>query len=198
MSNVITSTQTESKTSTSISTWTADPAHTLVEFSGKHMMITTVKGSFSGVEATILLDESDITKSSVTATIDATTLYTGVEYRDNHLRSADFLDVEHNPTLEFKSKRIERKSDDEFRVIGDLTIKGLAREVVLDTTLEGRGPGMDGKERIAFTAKTAINRKDWGLSWNVVLEKGALLVGETIKIELHVQAVQPVAAKSVA
>jgi polyisoprenoid-binding protein YceI len=198
MTNVITPAQAENKTDTSISTWIADPAHTLVEFSGKHMMITTVKGSFSGVEATILLDESDITKSSVTATIDATTLYTGVEYRDNHLRSADFLDVEHNPTLEFKSKRIERKSDDEFRVIGDLTIKGLAREVVLDTTLEGRGPGMDGKERIAFTARTAINRKDWGLSWNVVLEKGALLVGETIKIELHVQAVQPVAAESVA
>lgn len=196
MSNVIT--QTESKTDTRISTWGADPAHTLVEFSGKHMMITTVKGSFSGVEASILLDESDVTKSSVSATIDATTLYTGVEYRDNHLRSADFLDVEHNPTLEFKSKRIERKSDDEFRVIGDLTIKGVTREVVLDTTLEGRGRGMDGKERIAFTAKTAINRKDWGLTWNVVLEKGALLVGETIKIELHVQAIKQATAEAVA
>jgi polyisoprenoid-binding protein YceI len=186
---------TQAKTGTNVSTWTADPAHTLVEFSGKHMMITTVKGSFTGVQATILFDEADITNSSASATIDASTLYTGIEYRDNHLRSGDFLDVENHPQLTFESKRIKTtRNEDEFRIIGDLTIRGVTKEVVLDTTLEGRGPGMDGKERIAFTARTAINRKDFGLTWNVLLEKGALLVGETVKIELHVQAIQQEAA----
>jgi polyisoprenoid-binding protein YceI len=188
-------TNTQAQTGAKVSTWTADPAHTLVEFSGKHMMITTVKGSFTGVQATIHFDESNITNSSVSATIDASTLYTGIEYRDNHLRSGDFLDVENHPQLTFESKRIEpTRNEDEFRVIGDLTIRGVTKEVVLDTTLEGRGPGMDGKERIAFTAKTAINRKEFGLTWNVVLEKGALLVGETVKIELHVQAMKQDAA----
>jgi len=190
MATITPSTETRDAVGTDVSTWKADPAHTLVEFSGKHMMITTVKGSFSGVEASITLDESDITRSSVTATIDTSSLYTGVEFRDNPLRSADFLDVENNPQLTFKSTRIEPEGEGEFRVIGDLTIRGVTREVALDTTLEGRGPGMDGKERIAFSAKTAINRKDWGLGWNVVLEKGALLVGEIIKIELHVQAIK--------
>lgn len=190
MATLTPSTEIQTSTAAKATTWKADPAHTLVEFSGKHMMFTTVKGSFSGVEANILLDESDITRSSATATIDAATLYTGVEFRDNHLRSADFLDVEHNPQITFKSTRIEPKGDDEFHLIGDLTIRGVTREVALDTTLEGRGPGMDGKERIAFSAKTSINRKDWGLGWNVILEKGALLVGETIKIELHVQAIK--------
>lgn len=186
---------TQVKTGTDISTWTADPAHTLVEFSGKHMMITTVKGSFTGVQSTILLDESDITRSSVSATIDASTLHTGVEYRDNHLRSGDFLDVENHPQLTFESKRIEpTRNEDEFRVVGDLTIRGVTKEVALETTLEGRGPGMDGKERIAFSARTSINRKEFGLTWNVLLEKGALLVGETVKIELHIQAIKQAAA----
>ena len=177
-------------TTTGVTTWKADPAHTLVEFSGKHMVITTVKGRFTGVDATIVVDENDPTNSSVTATVDAATLHTGVEYRDNHLRSADFLDLENHPTLTFKSTRVEQISEDESRVTGDLTIRGVTREVTLDTTLEGRGTGMQGDERIAFTAKTQINRKDWGLTWNVALEKGALLVGEIIKIEIHVQAVK--------
>ncbi len=190
---IIETTETQGATNTGVSTWVADPAHTLVEFSGKHMVFTTVKGRFTGVEAAIILDENDVTKSSVTAKIDASTLHSGLEYRDNHLRSADFLDVENNPNITFKSTRVERISDDESRVIGDLTIRGTTREVAFDTTIEGRGIGMKGEEVIAFSAKTQINRKEFGLSWNVVLEKGALLVGETIKIELHVEAVKQAA-----
>src|SRR2546430_16979150 len=172
------------------STWQLDPAHTLVEFSGKHMMLTTVKGPFKSVRGTIVLDEADPSRSSVEVEIDTPSLYSGVEYRDPHLKSPEFLDIERHPTNTFKSTRVERLASDHAKVIGDLTIRGITREVVLDTELAGRGkmPMPGAPETVGFEARTQINRKDFGLTWNVALETGGLLVGDIIKIELAVEA----------
>jgi len=182
-------TQSQSTTTTR-STWKLDPAHTLVEFSAKHMMFTTVKGHFKKVDGTIVLDEANPANSSVEVEIDASTLYSGVDYRDNHLRSGDFLDVEKYPVITFKSTRVEPEGNDRAKVIGDLTIHGVTREVVLDTELTGRGkPPMPGApETAGFEARTQINRKDFGLNWNVALETGGVLVSETIKIEIAAEA----------
>jgi polyisoprenoid-binding protein YceI len=174
----------------SVSVWKTDPAHTTVQFSAKHMMITTVRGRFHKVDATLWLDEGDITRSSVSATIDAASIDTGVADRDKHLRSADFLDVEKYPTLTFRSKRIEQTGDGEYRVIGDLTIHGVTREVALDTTFEGRGRDPFGNEKISFAARTTLNRKDFGLTWNVALETGGVLVSDTLKVEIDFQGIK--------
>ena len=173
---------------TTRSVWQLDPAHTLVEFSGKHMMFTTVKGHFKGVRGTIVLDETDPSRSSVEVEIDAASLYSGVEYRDNHLKSADFLDVEKYPVITFKSTRVELVGSDRARIVGGLTIHGVTREVVLDTELTGRGKSPFGKETVGFEARTSINRKDFGLTWNMALETGGWLVGDTIKIEIALEA----------
>jgi polyisoprenoid-binding protein YceI len=177
-------------TTTHPSIWKLDPNHTLVEFSGKHMMFTTVKGHFKNVKGTIVLDEADPSRSSLEVEIDASTLYSGVEYRDNHLKSPDFLDIQNYPVITFKSTRVELESNDHGKVIGDLTIRGVTREVVLDTQLTGRGkmPMPDAPETVGFEARTQINRKDFGLNWNVALETGGFLVGDIIKIELAVEA----------
>ena len=172
------------------SIWKIDPAHTSVRFSAKHMMISTVRGQFKSVIAEVDWDEQDVTNSSVVATIDASSLVTGVDMRDNHLRSADFLHVEQYPDVTFKSTRIEPKGDNEYKIHGDLTIRGVTKPVVLDTTYEGQGVDPYGNEHAGFTAKTTINRKDWGLEWNVALETGGVLVGDTIKIELEVELIK--------
>jgi polyisoprenoid-binding protein YceI len=170
--------------------WQLDPNHTLVEFSGKHMLITTVKGHFKGVRGTIVLDEADPSSSSVEVEIDAASLYSGVDYRDNHLKSADFLEVEKYPTITFKSARVEPEGSNHAKVIGDLTIHGVTREVVLDTELTGRGKNPMGQEVIAFDAKTSINRKDFGLNWNIALETGGFLVSDIIKIEIAAEGIK--------
>ena len=171
-------------------TWQLDPAHTLVEFSGKHMMFTTVKGHFRSVRGTILLDEADPSRSSVEVEIETPSLYSGVEYRDNHLKSADFLDIERHPMITFKSTRVELLSSDQAKVFGELTIRGITREVALDTELSGRGKDPRGREVVSFDARTQINRKDFGLTWNLALETGGFLVGDIIKIELAVEAIK--------
>jgi polyisoprenoid-binding protein YceI len=184
-----TGTGTEAGTGTATrSVWQLDPAHALVEFSGKHMMFTTVKGHFKTVRGTIVLDEADPAQSSVEVEVDTASLYSGVDYRDNHLRSADFLDVENHPLMTFKSTRVEPVDESHARVAGNLTIRGVTREVVLDTELTGRGKGPMGHETIGFEARTSLNRKDWGLNWNRALETGGVLVGDTIKIEIDVEA----------
>src|SRR5258708_2366297 len=128
--------QTEVATRT---TWQFDPAHTLVEFSAKHMMFTTVKGHFKTIQGSIVFDEKNPAQSSVEVTINASSLYSGMEKRDEHLRSSDFLDVEKYPTLTFKSTKVELVDDAHAKVIGDLTIRGVTREVVLDTEITGHG-----------------------------------------------------------
>jgi polyisoprenoid-binding protein YceI len=156
------------------------------------MLFTTVKGHFKNVSGTIVLDEADPFRSSVEVEIDASTLSSGVEQRDTHLKSPDFLDIERHPLIPFKSTSVERLSSDHAKVIGDLTIRGITCEVVLDTQLAGRGKDPLGREMISFDARTQINRKDFGLTWNMALETGGFLVGDIIKIELAVEAIKQV------
>jgi len=170
--------------------WQFDVPHTLVEFSAKHLMLTTVKGHFKDVHGTLIYDALDPSRSHVEAEIGAASLYTGTILRDNDLRSAHFLDVENYPTITFVSTRIELTSHDQGQVIGDLTIHGVTREVALETALLGRGKNLSGKEVISFEARTTINRKDFGLHWNVVLETGGVLVGDIITIEIAVECIQ--------
>ena len=167
--------------------WQLDPAHTLVEFSAKHMMITTVKGRFKSVRGTVVYDEADSSRSHVEAEIDAASVDTGVGMRDNDLKSDHFLEVEKYPTITFKSTRVEMLSGDHAKVIGNLTIHGVTREVALDTELAGRAKDPSGKEVVSFEARTSIDRKDFGLHWNMILETGGLLVGDIIKIEIAVE-----------
>jgi polyisoprenoid-binding protein YceI len=171
-------------------TWVLDPSHTTVEFSAKHLMVSTVKGHFGPVAGTINLNESDYTKSSVEATIDVAGLHSRDEKRDGHLRSGDFFDVEKWPTASFKSTRIERKRDDEYVVYGDLTVRDVTREVALDTTFGGAGKTPWGSEVIAFQATTKLNRKDFGLLWNVALETGGMLVSENVTLTIDAEAIK--------
>ena len=177
------------QTQTRTTTWTIDPAHTTLEISAKHMMFTTVRGRFTGVQGTIVDHHDDPAQSSVMAEIDARTITTGDEQRDTHLRSADFLDVENHPTITFRSSRIAG-SREHFRVTGDLTIRGRTREVTLDTTFEGRGTNPYGKKVAGFSATGQINRTDFGLTWNVALEAGGVLVSDQLKFTIDVQAVR--------
>jgi polyisoprenoid-binding protein YceI len=170
-----------------MSTWQLDPAHTVVSFTGKHMMITKVRGIFTGVTGTIEFDEANPVNSRVEVVIPAATVETGVEPRDNHLRSADFLDAESYPTLTFVSTGIAPK-DDRWAITGDLTIRGVTRPVVLVAEALGIVTGMDGRRHAGFEAATKIKRSDWGLTWNVGLEAGGWLVSDDISIELEVAA----------
>lgn len=172
--------------------WSIDPAHSQVEFTVKHMMITKVRGRFSDLEGVITVDESEPENSGVEVTIDAASLDTRQEDRDEHLRSGDFLDVENYPELTFRSTRVEGLTLEEgsqFKVIGDLTIRGTTKQVELDATFEGRGQDPWGGQRAAFSADTAIDRRDFGLEWNQTLETGGVLVGHEVKIHLEAQAI---------
>jgi len=171
-------------------TWKIDPAHSLVELSAKHMMVTTVKGRFRDVKGTITLDEKNLANSSVEVEIAAASVDTGNDQRDAHLKSADFLDVDKYPTITFKSTRVEPESDERARVTGDLTIRNETHSLVLETELTGFGRTPFKTEVVGFDAESKISRKDWGLTWNVPLEKGGLLVGDTIKISISVQGVK--------
>jgi polyisoprenoid-binding protein YceI len=175
------------------SNWNIDAAHTGINFSVRHMVVSKVRGRFGKYTGTITLDDADITRSSVEVSIDAASIDTGVADRDAHLRSPDFFDVEKFPELHFRSKRIEPVDDTRHRVIGDLTIRGVKREVALDAEYGGRGKDPWGNERIGFVAKTSIDRKEFGLTWNQVLEAGGVLVGDRIEIELDVQGVRAAA-----
>ncbi len=176
--------------------WKIDATHSQVGFSVRHMVIAKVRGRFTKWNGTLVLNEADLTKSEVRVEIDAASIDTDVADRDNHLRSADFFDVERFPKLTFESSRIEAAGKDSFRVYGDLTIHGVTKEVVLDAEYGGRGKDPWGNERVAFTATTGIDRKDFGLAWNQALETGGLLVGERVTIELEVQAVSQANTKA--
>ncbi len=174
-------------------TWTIDPSHSLVEFTARHMMITRVKGRFSGVSGTVVTNDADPSKSSVNVEIDAASIDTREEKRDGHLRSGDFLDVENHPHLTFRSTRIEgnpKSVGDSFTVVGDLTIRGTTREVTLDATFDGSGTDPWGGTRASFSAETKVDRREFGLTWNQALETGGVLVGNEVKISLEVQAVK--------
>ena len=168
-------------------TWKIDPAHSQVEFGVRHMMITTVKGRFAGVEGTVLLDETNPSNAEVDVKIDASTIDTRESQRDAHLRSADFFEVEKYPHIIFKSNRITGRKGNEFKLVGDLTMHGVTREVVLDVSEEGRVRDPWGGERLGFTATTKVKRSDYGLKWNQTLEAGGVLVGDDVKISLELE-----------
>jgi polyisoprenoid-binding protein YceI len=178
-------------TESTTQTWTIDPAHTLVEFSTKHMMITTVKGRFADVAGTITIDELEPSRSAAEVTLQAASISTSNEMRDEHLRSADFFDVENFPTLSFRSRRVTgaaRKAGDRIELVGDLTIRGVTREVTVEATFEGIGRDPWGGDRISFSADTKLDRRDFGLTWNAALETGGVLVANDIKVSIEVQA----------
>jgi polyisoprenoid-binding protein YceI len=170
-----------------MNTWQLDTAHTTVSFTAKHMMITKTRGLFKGVTGTIDFDEANPAGSSVSVEIPAATIDTGMEPRDNHLRSADFFDVENYPTISFRSTAIEPKGD-RWAISGDLKIRGVTRPVVLDTENLGIVTAMDGRRHAGFEATTRIKRSEWGLTWNVGLEAGGWLVSDDVTIELEVAA----------
>ena len=169
-------------------TWTIDKAHSTVEFVAKHMMITTVKGRFAEVEGTIVADEENFTDSTVEATMQAASLDTRSEQRDAHLRSPDFLDVENYPEVTFRSTGL-RGTKESFQLTGDLTIRGTTRPITLDVTFEGEGKDPWGGTRASFSARGKFDRRDFGLTWNVALETGGILVSNEVKINIEAQVV---------
>jgi polyisoprenoid-binding protein YceI len=171
-------------------TWNIDTSHSGVHFSVRHMVVSKVRGAFGDWQATLLFDEENPSASKVSARIKATSIDTREPKRDGHLRSSDFFDVEQHPELVFESTKVEKSGEGAYRITGDLTIRGVTREVVLDTEFLGRGKDPWGQERLGFQASTAINRKDFGLTWNQALEAGGVLVGEKVEISLDVQAVK--------
>lgn len=171
--------------------WTLDPAHSSAEISAKHMMITTVRGKMSVIGGSVDFDPANPAAASVEATLDPASINTGVGDRDNHLRSPDFLDAPNFPTIHFKSTRVEPTGENKARIHGDLTIRGITKPVVLEAEFLGAALNpFDQSERAGFVASTSINREDWGLTWNVPLAQGGLLVSKDVRIALDVQAVK--------
>lgn len=177
-----------STTTPNSTTWNIDPAHSAAEFKVKHMMISNVKGKFTGLIGVLNLDEADVMKSSIEASIPVGTVSTGEDQRDGHLKSADFFDVEKFPAMTFKSSKVARVSEGELAVSGDLTLHGVSKAV----TFAVEGPSEPAKDpwgnlRVGLSATAKINRKDFGLTWNSALETGGVLVGEDIAITLDVE-----------
>jgi len=169
--------------------WAIDANHSSVTFTIRHMM-SKVRGQMKVKEGWIEVDSDDLTTAKVDVVLDAATIDTGVEMRDNHLRSADGnFDVANYPTIAFKSKRVEGKDASNFKVIGDLTIHGLTKEVTLDASFNGEGKDPWGNRRVSFSAETKVNRKDFDLTWNQALEAGGFLLGDDVKIEIDLEAI---------
>ncbi len=176
--------------------WQIDPAHSEINFTVRHMMISNVRGQFEKFTGTVDFNEDDPTKSTVDVQIEAASINTKEPPRDNHLRSADFLDAEHYPYLTFKSKRVIKTGDNTGRIVGDLTIRDITREVTLDVEYSGQAQSPWGTTSAGFSATTTINRKDWDLNWNKALETGGVLVGDQIKIAIEIEVVKQVAAEA--
>ncbi len=171
-------------------TWNIDTSHSGVHFTVRHMVISKVRGSFGDWEATLAFDPQNLEASKVTARIRAASIDTREPKRDGHLRSADFFDAENHPELTFVSTKFEPAGEGQYRISGDLTIRGVTKPVTLEAEYLALGKDPWGNQRIGFAAQTSINRKDFGLSWNQALETGGVLVGEKVEISLDVQAVQ--------
>ncbi|HEU5377118.1 MAG TPA: YceI family protein [Ktedonobacteraceae bacterium] len=170
--------------------WNIDPTHSQVTFSVKHMMVSTVKGNFKVFGGKLEIDEANPQNSWVEAEADTGSIDTRDANRDKHLRSADFFDSEQYPEITFKSKKIEPVSNDEYRVLGDLTIHGVTREVLFKAEYAGQLKDGYGKQRAGLSAKAAINRKDFGLTWNKALETGGVAVSDKVVIEIDLAAVK--------
>ncbi len=177
--------------------WKIDPAHAQVTFSARHMMIMNVRGRFEKFKGQVEFDENNPINSMVDVQIDAASINTNEPQRDGHLKSPDFLDVENYPYITFKSKRIEKIDKSHGRVIGDLTIRGVTREVTLEVEYLGQARSPWGTTSAGFNAHTRINRKEWGLTWNVALETGGVLVGDEVTINIELEIVKEPEAEAV-
>ncbi len=175
--------------------WNIDTAHTRANFVAKHMMISNVHGQFDKVSGVVDFNEQEPAKSTLDVKIDAASLYTQEEKRDAHLKSADFLEVEKYPYITFKSKKVQVTSENTGRITGDLTIRDVTKPVVLDVEYNGQQKTPWGNTNAGFSATTKINRKDWGLTWNVALETGGWLVGDEIKINIDAEIVKQAQAQ---
>ncbi len=172
-------------------TWNIDPVHSTAQFKVKHLMISNVTGGFGKVSGVVNFDPADLTKATIEATIDATSIDSGVADRDNHLKSPDFFDVATHPTITFKSKKVEKAGEGRLKVTGDLTIRGVSKEVVLD--VEGPAASIKdpwGNTKSGASATTKINRKDFGVSWSKTLDGGGLVVSDDVAITIDVELVQ--------
>jgi polyisoprenoid-binding protein YceI len=169
-------------------TWELDLAHTGIGFKVRHLMVSSVRGDFGKFSGSIVYDETDITKSGARITIEAASINTRVAKRDEHLRSPDFLDAANHPVITFQSKRVEKAGEGKLRMIGDLTLRGVTKEVVLD--VEGPTPAirdLQGYLRVGGQATARIHRKDFGLVWNKALETGGVVVGDEVEITIDVE-----------
>lgn len=174
--------------------WQIDFAHSGIGFSVRHMMISKVRGQFEKFSGHVNFDENDPTQTAVDITIEISSINTRDGQRDNHLRSADFFDAANYPVMAFKSKQVEQLSDDEGRLVGDLTIRGVTKEVALDVEYAGQSKSPWGTTSAGFTATATINRKDWGLNWNQALETGGVLVGEKVQISIELELIKQLEA----
>jgi polyisoprenoid-binding protein YceI len=175
---------------TGTSTWVVDPVHSAGEFAVRHLMVATVRGTFRITTGKIVINEENHTASSVTATIDATSINTREERRDAHLRSADFFDAGKWPTITFRSQSVERVKDTKWKVYGLLKIRDIENAIELDVEEGGEIRDPYGKQRRGFTAETTIDRREWGLNWNQALETGGVMVSDRVKITLDIAAVR--------
>src|SRR6476660_340869 len=175
--------------------WEIDSSHSSLHFSVRHLVIAKVRGTFARWSGTVQVPDGDFSKATVAVTIDPSSITTGVDQRDEHLKSPDFFDVAQYPELRFVGRRVEPRAEGEIDVIGDLTIKGIAREVVLRVEQHGQAKDPWGNVRAAFTARTSIDRKDFGLTWNQALETGGVMVGDRVDIEADIEAVKQVEAQ---
>lgn len=170
-----------------MATYNVDMNHSSIEFAVKHMMVSKVKGFFESYDARVeATDLEDLTTAAINFTINVSSINTRNTDRDNHLRSADFFDIDHHPTITFTSTKIEG-SDDDYTITGDMTIKGITKPVTFDVEYNGKGKTPDGTEVYGFEAETKLNREDFGLTWNAALETGGVLVGKDIKIRVELE-----------
>jgi polyisoprenoid-binding protein YceI len=171
-------------------TWQIDSAHSGIHFAVRHLVIAKVRGQFSRWTGALAVPDGDFSRATVDVTIDATSIDTGVADRDAHLKSADFFDVASFPELTFRGRRVEARGGDRFALVGDLTIRGTTREVALDVESSGQTKDPWGNVRAGFAARTAVDRKEFGLTWNQALETGGVMVGDKVEIEIEIEAVR--------
>lgn len=178
--------------------WKIDPVHSQITFSVRHMMISNVRGRFEQFDGEFAMDEEQPERSTVHVRIEAASINTREPNRDNHLKSPDFLDAANHPYITFQSRQVERTGPNTARLIGDLTIRGITRQVTLDVEYTGQARSPWGTTSAGFNARTIINRKDWNLTWNQVLETGGVLVGEDITIDIELELVKEAEAAAAA
>ncbi|MGW4028635.1 YceI family protein [Streptomyces sp. NPDC004838] len=180
--------------------WFFEPGHTSTEFCARHMMVTYVRGQFKNMHGSLEVDPDEPEKARVEATVDAARVYTGEPHRDAHLRSTDFFDVEHHPTWTFTGSRVRQASATEFEVTGDLTVRGVTRPVTFAVTYLGQwdtpwwedGQNLGPRRRAGFIARTRLNRQDFGVSWNDVVDRGGVVVSDMVDVVVDVEAVQDI------